>query len=213
MALDLQSLTSLIVLRSGRLSEIISQLQELLKGVEEVEISPLHNRYDSSLVAAQVLLFSDVMFITKNNMANAVATLSKQLENVSEALAVSEMKSNLSEIGLGLDSIFQMVSGMDVINTGLLYLCQVAGGFKDAQNIKPFQGLQFLAKTNESEVIDKSLISTKKSDLADHLIGKIPTMKTKIHRRDNRTDGLSPPAMADGSMDDPKIVITLTTLT
>ena len=45
-------LTSSIVLRSGRLSEIISQLQELLKGVEEVEISPF--KYDSSLLAAQV---------------------------------------------------------------------------------------------------------------------------------------------------------------
>ncbi|KAK2648807.1 hypothetical protein Ddye_016296 [Dipteronia dyeriana] len=284
-------LTSSIVLRSGRLSEIISQLQELLKGVEEVEISPF--KYDSSLLAAQIrqlsqeikeltlsrpvtiynggsssggyasylmpaaalgavgycymwwkgLSFSDVMFVTKNNMANAVATVSKQLENVSEALAstkrhlskrlenldwkveeqmetskliandVSEMKSNLSEIGLDLDSIFQMVSGMedklqllegkqDVTNTGLLYLCQVAGGFKDAQNIKSFQevgaklsdhssftyedkslkGLQFLTETNESEVIDKSLISTKKSDLAGHLIRKVPTMKTKIHR-------------------------------
>ena len=43
-------------------------------------------------------------------------------------------------------------------------------------------GLQFLAKTNESEVIDKSLISTKKSDLCNHLNGKVPTMKTKIHR-------------------------------
>ena len=45
-------LTSSIVLRSGRLSEIISQLQELLKGVEEVEISSF--KYDSSLLAAQV---------------------------------------------------------------------------------------------------------------------------------------------------------------
>lgn len=32
---------------------------------------------------------SDVMFVTKHNMANAVATVSKQLENVSETLAVS----------------------------------------------------------------------------------------------------------------------------
>lgn len=38
--------------------------------------------------------FSDVMFVTKHNMANAVATVSKQLENVSETLAVS------SKIGL-----------------------------------------------------------------------------------------------------------------
>jgi hypothetical protein len=35
--------------------------------------------------------FSDVMFVTKQNMANAVATVSKQLENVSETLAVSRM--------------------------------------------------------------------------------------------------------------------------
>lgn len=35
--------------------------------------------------------FSDVMFVTKQNMANAVATVSKQLENVSEMLAVSRM--------------------------------------------------------------------------------------------------------------------------
>ncbi|KAH7576672.1 hypothetical protein JRO89_XS01G0128200 [Xanthoceras sorbifolium] len=44
--------TSSIVLRSERLSELISQLQELLKGVEEVEISPF--KYDSSFLAAQV---------------------------------------------------------------------------------------------------------------------------------------------------------------
>jgi len=33
--------------------------------------------------------FSDVMFATKKNMTNAVATVSKQLENVHETLAVS----------------------------------------------------------------------------------------------------------------------------
>ncbi|TXG63587.1 hypothetical protein EZV62_010581 [Acer yangbiense] len=67
------------------------------------------------------------------------------------------------------------------------------------------------AETNESEVIGKSLISTEKSDLSDHLNGKVPTMKTKIHSgMDSRThykhnqmeelDGLlkSRPAMADG---------------
>lgn len=32
--------------------------------------------------------FSDVMFVTKRNMANAVANVSKQLEQVSTALAV-----------------------------------------------------------------------------------------------------------------------------
>lgn len=33
--------------------------------------------------------FSDVMFVTKHSMANAVATVSKQLEDVYEAVAVS----------------------------------------------------------------------------------------------------------------------------
>lgn len=39
----------------------------------------------------QGLSFSDVMYVTKHNMANAVASVSKQLEHVSEALAVSKM--------------------------------------------------------------------------------------------------------------------------
>lgn len=50
----------------------------------------------SSWVSCKYLSFttqgwslSDVMFVTKHNMANAVATVSKQLEHVSEALAVS----------------------------------------------------------------------------------------------------------------------------
>lgn len=30
------------------------------------------------------------MYVTKHNMANAVASVSKQLENISEALAVSQ---------------------------------------------------------------------------------------------------------------------------
>lgn len=36
----------------------------------------------------QGLSFSDVMFVTKQHMANAVASVSKQLEQVSDALAV-----------------------------------------------------------------------------------------------------------------------------
>lgn len=49
------------------------------------------NQVDSCFVffLLQGLSFSDVMFVTKSNMATAVSTVSKQLENVSEALAVS----------------------------------------------------------------------------------------------------------------------------
>ncbi|XP_058210554.1 uncharacterized protein LOC131322961 [Rhododendron vialii] len=185
-------LAGTIVLRSGRLSDLISQLQELISGVNEAEISP--DKYDSALLATQIrhlaqeirelttsrpitiyngnstsggssasyLLpaaalgamgycymwwkgwsLSDVMFVTKHNMANAVATVSKQLEHVSEALAltkrhltkklenldwkldeqkeisklitndVSEAKSNLNQIGYDIDIINQMLFGLE----------------------------------------------------------------------------------------------------
>lgn len=53
-----------------------------------------------SLVILQGWSLSDVMFVTKNNMANAVATVSKQLEHVSETLAVSCKLSKLICNGL-----------------------------------------------------------------------------------------------------------------
>ncbi|XP_031395067.1 uncharacterized protein LOC116206362 [Punica granatum] len=185
-------LTGSIILRSGRLSELVAQLQELLKGVDEVEISS--NKFDTAALAAQIRQlaqeikelslsnpitiyngsssssgsyssylvpaaalgamgycymwwkgwsFSDVMFVTRQNMANAVATVSKQLENVSETLAstkrhlskrlenldwkleeqkeiseiivnnVNEVKSNLAQIGFDVETIHRMVSGME----------------------------------------------------------------------------------------------------
>jgi hypothetical protein len=48
-------------LKNGRLSELIGQLQELLKGVDQVEIAPY--KYDSALLAAQVFAF--YLFINK----------------------------------------------------------------------------------------------------------------------------------------------------
>ncbi|KAL4351991.1 hypothetical protein GQ457_06G027360 [Hibiscus cannabinus] len=185
-------LTGSIVLRSGHLSELISQLQELLKGVDDVQFSPY--KYDHTLLAAQIrqlaqelkdltmsnpvtilngnsnsgggiasylvpaaaigalgysymwwkgLSFSDVMFVTKQNMMDAVAAMSKQLDNVSETLNttkrhlsrrlegldwkveeqketslliannVDEMKSNLSEIGFNVEMIHKMVAGLE----------------------------------------------------------------------------------------------------
>ncbi|KAE8075596.1 hypothetical protein FH972_014293 [Carpinus fangiana] len=285
-------LTGSVVLRSGRLSDLIAQLQELLKGVNEAEVSP--HKYDTAVLAAQirqlaqeirelavsrpVTIFngnsasngsyasylvpaaalgamgycymwwkgwslSDVMFVTKHNMANAVATVSKQLENVHEALAatkrhltkklenldwkveeqkettkliandVNEVKSNISQIGFDVESIHQMLSGLevkveqleskqDMTNSGLWYLCQVAGGIKDGLNTKLFQdvsakvanhstitfeekslkGLQFIAETKGSVVVDKSMISTQKKDLDNFSGEKVPTLKNRIHR-------------------------------
>ena len=53
-------LTGSVVLRSGRLSDLIFQLQELLQGVSEVEISP--QKYDTALLAAQVMHISFFFF-------------------------------------------------------------------------------------------------------------------------------------------------------
>ncbi|KAI6697557.1 hypothetical protein NL676_017676 [Syzygium grande] len=217
-------LTGSIVFNSGRLAELVSQLQEILKGVDEANVSS--NKFDSALLAAQIRQlaqdikelslsnpitiyngnstssgsyasylvpaaalgamgycymwwkgwsFTDAMFVTKRNMANAVETVSKQLENVSQTLAttrrhlsnrlesldwkldeqkeiskliaddVFDVKFNLSQIGLNVEVIHQMVSGLedkielieskqDVTNSGLWHLCQLADGFQDAQN-------------------------------------------------------------------------------
>ncbi|KAK6646228.1 hypothetical protein PHAVU_L003137 [Phaseolus vulgaris] len=185
-------LSGSVLLRSGQLSGLIAQLQELLKGVDDAEILP--GRYDAALIAAQIrqlaqeireltlshpvtifnanssssggissyLLpaaaigamgycymwwkgwsFSDVMFVTKRNMVNAVEIVSKQLENVHETLAstkrhltkrlegldlkleehnelgqlisddVKGVKSNLSQIGFDIEVIRNMISGLE----------------------------------------------------------------------------------------------------
>ncbi|KAJ6329480.1 hypothetical protein OIU77_011036 [Salix suchowensis] len=281
-------LTSSIILKNGRLPELIGQLQELLKGVDEVEIAPY--KYDTALLAAQIRQlaqeikelslsspvtiyngnsvsngnfssylvpaaalgamgycyiwwkgwsFSDVMFVTKQNMANAVATVSKQLENVSETLAstkrhlskrlgnldwkieeqietskliandVDEMKSNLSQIGYDVESIHEMISGLegklelleskqDATNSGLWYLCQFTGGLKDGLGTKAYQdvgaklanhsamayeerGLQFFAETKESDMVEKPVENEKKNDL-DTFSGEKAARTLKIHR-------------------------------
>ncbi|XP_011039358.1 PREDICTED: uncharacterized protein LOC105135945 [Populus euphratica] len=284
-------LTSSIILKNGRLSELIGQLQELLKGVDQVEIAPY--KYDSALLAAQIRQlaqeikeltlsspvtiyngnsasngsfssylvpaaalgamgycymwwkdwsFSDVMFVTKKNMANAVATVSKQMENVSETLAstkrhltkrlenldwkieeqietskliasdVDEMKSNLSQIGYDVESIHQMISGLegklelleskqDTTNSGLWHLCQFAGGFKDGFGTKVYQDVGAkLANPSAMAYEERSLkglqfiAETKESDKVEKPVEnvkndldiypgeKVRTVKTRIHR-------------------------------
>ncbi|XP_065875162.1 uncharacterized protein [Euphorbia lathyris] len=281
-------LTGSIILRNGRLSELVAQLQELLKGVDEVELAPY--KYDSALLAAQIrqlaqeikdltlsnpvtifngnpstsgsfasylvpaaalgamgycymwwkgLSISDVMFVTKQNMANAVATVSKQLENVSETLSstkrhltkrlenldwkmeeqldisnlisnnVDDMKTNLSQIGFDVETIHQMISGLegklelleskqDATNSGLWYLCQFAGGFKDEPGAKVYQelgtklanhsaveyenaslkGLRFIADVKELVSVEKTREQVEKNEPGE----KIKSMKTRIQR-------------------------------
>ncbi|XP_010046111.2 uncharacterized protein LOC104434967 [Eucalyptus grandis] len=282
-------LTGSIVFNSGRLSELVAQLQEILKGVDEAGVSS--NKFDSALLAAQIRQlaqdikelslsapitiyngnstssgsyasylvpaaalgamgycymwwkgwsFTDAMFVTKRNMANAVTTVSKQLENVSQTLAttrrhlskrlesldwkleeqkeisqliaddVDDVKLNLSQIGLNVEVIHQMVSGLedkielieskqDVTNSGLWHLCQLADGFQDAQKSKkikdvsgtnnlrlPYEetsakGLQFISETNGLSDIENSITSAKQND--DSLVKeKVPITTRRIHR-------------------------------
>ncbi|EPS58811.1 hypothetical protein M569_16002, partial [Genlisea aurea] len=234
-------LTGSVILRSGHLSDLISNLQDLIRRLNEAETSA--GKYDASLLAAQVrqlakeikelslsnpiailngnssssgcyasyilpaaalgamgycymwwkgLSISDVMFVTKHNMANAVASVSKQLESVSEALGsakrhlakrlegldlkldeqretskvvsndVNEIRSDLNRIGFDIGFIHQMVSGLDekielleskqdTTNSGLWYLCQVAGNIQDSQSSKVIQDVG-------SKLIDHSRI-------------------------------------------------------
>ncbi|XP_041015170.1 uncharacterized protein LOC121257950 isoform X1 [Juglans microcarpa x Juglans regia] len=185
--------TGTIMLKNGKLSDLLGELQSLLKGMEK---SGDHSDGDSEYsdaIATQVrrlamevrqiassrqitvlngnsgqigltslvvpaatlgalgygymwwkgLKFSDLMYVTKRNMASAVSNLTKHLENVSEALAatkrhltqrignlddkmekqnemsklikndVSEVQKSLSDIGYDLNDLQRLVEGLD----------------------------------------------------------------------------------------------------
>ncbi|KAL6953959.1 hypothetical protein U1Q18_029258 [Sarracenia purpurea var. burkii] len=187
--------TSTILFKNGKLSDVLGELQSLVKGMEKKkgESSETDTDY-SDAIASQVrrlamevrqlasarqitvlngncgqmgnitslvvpaaalgalgygymwwkgLSFSDLMYVTKRNMANAVSNLTKHLESVSEALAatkrhltqrienldgkldeqveisklikteVTDVRFDLSQIGYDLDALQRMVSGLD----------------------------------------------------------------------------------------------------
>lgn len=182
---------------------LASQVRQLAKEIKELSLSnpvtifngntPSSGSYASYILPAAAvgamgycymwwkgLSFSDIMYVTKHNMANAVASVSNQLENVSEALAltkrhltkrlenldwkvdeqreiskhiandVTEVRTNLNQIGCDIGLIHEMVSGLegklelleskqDMTNSGLWYLCQVADNIKDDQSSKIIQ--------------------------------------------------------------------------
>ncbi|XP_020264215.1 uncharacterized protein LOC109840112 [Asparagus officinalis] len=287
-------LTGSIILRNGRLSDVLAELQELMKGVNQAEILP--NHYDASLLAAQIRnlaqevrdltssrpvhifngdsssgglssyimpaaavgamgycymwwkgwSFTDVMFVTKRNMATAVANMSKQLEQVTAALAVTkrhltqrleildgkldeqketsklimnevtEVRTDLSQIGFDVESIQKMISGLEgkiglleskqeMTNTGIYYLCQVAGGIKDGFNTKffqeassklqinrssptfsevePLQGLQFLTNSlSPEEVKELKTNDTLQKDASEKTLKNTIPKLTTLHR-------------------------------
>ncbi|KAL7175456.1 hypothetical protein ACSBR2_029115 [Camellia fascicularis] len=186
--------TSTILLKNGKLSDILGEIQSLVKGMEKNGESSESDSDVSDAIASQVrrlamevrqlasakqitvlngnsgqignmtslivpaaavgalcygcmwwkgLTFSDLMYVTKRNMANAVSNLTKHLESVSEALAatkrhltqrienldgkldeqveisklikseVTDVRGDLSQIGFDLDALQRMVSGLD----------------------------------------------------------------------------------------------------
>lgn len=186
--------TGSILIKNGRLSDLLNELQLVVKGLEKSG-DPSNNNSDySDALAAQVrrlamevrqlassrpitvvngnssefgnitslvmpaaalgalgygymwwkgLSLSDLMYVTKRNMANAVSSMTKHLEQVSAALAatkrhltqrienldgkldeqkemsklikneVSAVSADLSRIGYDLDSLQRMVHGLD----------------------------------------------------------------------------------------------------
>lgn len=186
--------TGSILIKNGRLSELLGELQSLIKGLEKPGDSSNGDADYSDAVAAQVrrlamevrqlasarqitvlngnsgqivnlsslvvpaaalgalgygymwwkgLSFSDLMYVTKRNMATAVSNLTKHLEQVSDALSatkrhltqrienldgkldeqkeisklirseVGDVRADLSQIGFDLDALQRMVSGLD----------------------------------------------------------------------------------------------------
>ncbi|KAL0446465.1 UNVERIFIED_CONTAM: hypothetical protein Slati_1774400 [Sesamum latifolium] len=184
--------TGTVLLKNGKLSDVLGELQNLVKGMEKAGENEGDSDY-SDAIAAQVrrlamevrqlassrqitvlngnsgqsnltslvvpaaalgalgygymwwkgLSFSDLMYVTKRNMANAVSNLTKHLDHVSEALAatkrhltqrienldgkldeqveisklirneVNDVRGDLSQIGFDLDELQRMVSGLD----------------------------------------------------------------------------------------------------
>lgn len=179
--------TSTVLLKNGKLSDILGDIQSLVKGYENngedgesdaiatqvrrlaMEVRQLASARQITIlngssggkvtslvlpVAAvgalgygymwwKGLSFSDLMYVTKQSMSNAVSNLTKHLEHVSDVLAetkrhltqrienldgkvdeqieisklikneVSDVRADLSDMGYDLDTIHAMVSGLD----------------------------------------------------------------------------------------------------
>ncbi|KAL4570451.1 hypothetical protein LXL04_026104 [Taraxacum kok-saghyz] len=183
--------TGTLMMKNGKLSDVLGELQALVKGYEEKQANGAEGDH-ADAIAAQVrrlamevrqlassrqitvlnggssgnvtslvvpvaalgavgygymwwkgLSFSDLMYVTKQNMSNAVSNLTKHLEQVSDALAaakkhltqrienldgkmdqqveisklikneVTDVRGDISQIGYDLDSLNRMVSGLN----------------------------------------------------------------------------------------------------
>ncbi|KAL6556144.1 hypothetical protein OROGR_005432 [Orobanche gracilis] len=159
--------TGTILVKNGKFSDLLGELQNLVKGMENKGESVGDSDHSDAIVAQvrnltsllmpaaalgvigygymwwKGLSFSDLMYVTKQNMANAVTNLTKHLDHVSEALAatkrhltqrienldgkldeqveisklirneVNDVRGDVSQIGFDLDELQRMVSGLD----------------------------------------------------------------------------------------------------
>ncbi|KAI3792300.1 hypothetical protein L2E82_06175 [Cichorium intybus] len=183
--------TGTLLIKNGKLSDVLGELQGLVKGYEGKQGDGAEGDY-SDAIASQVrrlamevrqlassrqitvlnggsggnitslvvpaaalgavgygymwwkgMSFSDLMYVTKSNMANAVSNLTKNLEQVTDALAaakrhltqrienldgklddqveisklikneVTNVRGDVSQIGYDLDSLNKMISGLN----------------------------------------------------------------------------------------------------
>ncbi|KAL7227685.1 hypothetical protein ACSBR1_022535 [Camellia fascicularis] len=150
--------TSTILVKNGKLSDILGEIQVHRLAMEVRQLASarqitvlngnsgqISNMTSLIVPAAAVgalcygcmwwkgLTFSDLMYVTKRNMENAVSNLTKHLESVSEALAatkrhltqrienldgkldeqVTDVRGDLSQIGFDLDALQRIVSSLD----------------------------------------------------------------------------------------------------
>jgi hypothetical protein len=68
-----------------------------------------------TFIVAQGISFSDLMYVTKRNMANAVSSMTKHLEQVQSSLAVSVR--SLFICASNLSFVFELISLLFDINS------------------------------------------------------------------------------------------------
>uniref|UniRef100_A0A166IY80 DUF1664 domain-containing protein n=1 Tax=Daucus carota subsp. sativus TaxID=79200 RepID=A0A166IY80_DAUCS len=127
--------------------------------------------------------FSDLMYVTKKSMSTAVSNLTKHLEHVSDALAVTDVRAELSDIGYDLNTIQSLVHGLngkimtleekqDFANNGILYLVDCVNG-KGVASPQMLQGFKD---------IEDFLLGGVNSPASDGKVEKLPGLPRRMIR-------------------------------
>ncbi|KAL7199769.1 hypothetical protein ACSBR2_021967 [Camellia fascicularis] len=175
--------TSMILVKNGKLSDILGEIQSLVKGMEKNGESSESDSYIFDAIASQVhqlamevqqlasarqitvlngnssqisnltslivpaavvgvlcygcmwwkgLTFSNLMYVTKRNMANAVSNLTKHLESATKrhlTQRVENLDGKLDE-QVEYQRCSYIIWQQELANLGVLYLCNFADGRK-----------------------------------------------------------------------------------